>query len=308
MKISRLLFIGLFLIGCNHDEPKVDATTYINEVVDLMEAHALNKKSIDWTAFRSDVVAKANSTGDIKSTVEYTLQKLGDAGAYVIRNGDYIFGVIPNPCEGTSAGTLEDEEVGYIKVAANSGTDNTAAVNLQAEIRGQDSEKIKGWIVDLRGTSGGNMWPMIGGLGPILGEGISGYFVDGDLTETSWKYENGEVTVGSQTAITVASPYNLINSNPKIAVLTGGITASAGEGAAIAFIGKANTRSFGSGTCGLSTASAGYNISDGSVILLTIAVMADRNKQQYGGSITPEVLVDGDQAIIDKAVEWIKEP
>ena len=30
---------------------------------------------------------------------------------------------------------------------------------------------------DLRGNIGGNMWPMIAGVGPILGDGIIGWIV-----------------------------------------------------------------------------------------------------------------------------------
>ena len=36
------------------------------------------------------------------------------------------------------------------------------------------------WIVDLRGNYGGNIWPMIAGVGPVLGEGIIGWIVYND--------------------------------------------------------------------------------------------------------------------------------
>ena len=40
-----------------------------------------------------------------------------------------------------------------------------------------DRPGLIGWIVDLRTDGGGNMWPMMAGLGPILGEGIMGWIV-----------------------------------------------------------------------------------------------------------------------------------
>jgi len=34
-----------------------------------------------------------------------------------------------------------------------------------------------GWIIDLRGNGGGNMWPMLAGIGFVLGDGPAGSFV-----------------------------------------------------------------------------------------------------------------------------------
>ncbi len=47
---------------------------------------------------------------------------------------------------------------------------------LQREIKELDQNEIDNWIIDLRGNTGGNMYPMYLGLSPILGEGIGGYF------------------------------------------------------------------------------------------------------------------------------------
>lgn len=54
-----------------------------------------------------------------------------------------------------------------------------------------DAPDLVGWIVDLRGNGGGNMWPMIAGVGPVLGEGTAGAFVDPDDNVTLWGYANG---------------------------------------------------------------------------------------------------------------------
>ena len=37
---------------------------------------------------------------------------------------------------------------------------------------------VQGWIVDLRGNQGGNTWAGMVALGPLLGEGSLGDFVD----------------------------------------------------------------------------------------------------------------------------------
>ncbi len=47
------------------------------------------------------------------------------------------------------------------------------------------------------------------------------------------------------------------------------------------------------GTRGISTANSGYRLSDGAVIVLTFAWLADRTEHVYGGVIEPDVLIDG---------------
>jgi len=176
--------------------------------------------------------------------------------------------------------------VGYVKVNQFGGSDptesETFSKQIQEQIRSQDDASIVGWIVDLRSNLGGNMWPMLAGIGPILGEGISGYFIDADGLETEWAYENGAgVSVGVVVA-KVTDPYELIGPNPKVAVLLDNGIASSGEVVAISFIGRANTRSFGSPTCGLSTANSVYDLYSGYKLALTVAYLADRNKNKYG--------------------------
>jgi C-terminal processing protease CtpA/Prc len=48
------------------------------------------------------------------------------------------------------------------------------ATKVQSVIADLVSKKPCGWIVDLRGNGGGNIWAMLAGVGPILGEGELG--------------------------------------------------------------------------------------------------------------------------------------
>ena len=43
-----------------------------------------------------------------------------------------------------------------------------------------------GWIIDLRGNGGGNMYPMLAGLKPFLGDTVLGAFVGPDKTRANW--------------------------------------------------------------------------------------------------------------------------
>ena len=72
------------------------------------------------------------------------------------------------------------ETIGYVKVdgcLCEGAAGGAYAEALQRAIRMADRPGLIGWIVDLRTDGGGNMWPMMAGLGPILGEGIMGWIV-----------------------------------------------------------------------------------------------------------------------------------
>ena len=151
----------------------------------------------------------------------------------------------------------------------------TFADAIQRRIAALDHDDLAGWIVDLRGNGGGNMWPMIAGVGPIVGEGILGYFVDPVGVESVWEYPTGASFLDGAQYARVTTPYILRRQNPRVAVLTNNGVASSGEAVAIAFRQRPNTRSFGTATCGLSTSNRGYPLSDGAVLYLTTSVMAD---------------------------------
>jgi C-terminal processing protease CtpA/Prc len=210
-----------------------------------------------------------------------------------------------------------NDQIGFIRIPSFSG-DNVArdlfAQDIQDLIRRTDRVSINAWVVDLRQNNGGNMWPMLAGIGPILGEGIAGYFVDPDSVSTSWSYANGQAMMNSMIALEIDKPYVLNNLNPSVAVLTDGRTGSSGEAMVVSFIGRNNTRSFGEPTYGVSTANRNFDLSDGAQIVLTVATMADRNGVLYGAKIEPDEIVDGffkedpsnDDEVVNRAVEWLE--
>jgi C-terminal processing protease CtpA/Prc len=96
----------------------------------------------------------------------------------------------------------------------------------------------------------------------------------------------------------VPGPYRLRRERPRVAVLVDNGVASSGEATFIAFRQRADTRSFGVATCGLSTANSGFSMSDGALLNLTVSVMADRTKTRYGDQVAPdEIIADAAQVV-----------
>src|SRR5438552_1730914 len=112
--------------------------------------------------------------------------------------------------------------------------------------------------------------PMVAGVGPVLGEGVAGFFLSPTGTSVSWSYRSGLAISGTSEIARTTTPYVLrARLPPRVAVLTDNLVASSGEVVVVSFRGRPNTRSFGAATCGLSTVNTGYRLSYGATLQLT---------------------------------------
>jgi hypothetical protein len=316
MKRRLILLLLIIICACRQGQPEEEFVSetdrYLKEILDLMEKHSINRKTIDWAVFRDNARQRAGGSiviSDLYPAIKSIIKALGDHHSFY-QNGNIVLSGYDLNCAGSSATVSAIDNVGYVKVTSFSGSTEQAiafATGLQMSIKAQDKAGLKGWIVDLRGNGGGNMWPMVAGIGPLLGEGVLGYFIDPDNNESPWSYSLGSSVAGGNKMTTVTNPYTVIKGNQKVAVLVDQVTASSGEAVAISWIGRPNTKLFGVSTCGLSTANSGYELSDGAWLYLTVAVMADRNKVKQGGPVAPDLTVAGDAEVVAKAVEWLNE-
>jgi carboxyl-terminal processing protease len=290
------------------------ARAYLNEVLRVMQNNSVRRTTIDWTAFYAAVFAAAGPAQSVTETfpgITKALSLLGDGhSSYTAAGGTSLF-VSTHTCRASGAlpPVSVPPTIGYVKVGAFSGTAAEAAAfanGIQNAIRLADRDDLVGWIVDLRGNSGGNMWPMVAGLGPVLGEGVLGWFIGPTGSEAPWEYRDGASWLNAVALQRVDAPYTLRRPNPKVAVLVDNGVASSGEAAFIAFRKRANTRSFGAATCGLSTANSSFQLSDGAVLNLTTSVMADRDKTKYGDQVQPDEAIEGQAAVAERAVAWLQ--
>ncbi len=314
-RLSILVLLAFVIASCETENPfaPTSAEEYLNEMIDVMEAHHINRDNIDWTAFRAAVLQKAiGATGIVEAdeSILLALQLLDDKNSFVLtaRNTTIEFKV---SCEDVvPPAVTTSDEIGYVKIPAVSTFGVNAAVfaeKMHGEISDQDKADLKGWIVDLRGNTGGNLWPMIAGIGPILGDGTLGFFVNASGTKTPFGFNGGSSTFNDESIVTVSFPYTLVSTSSKVAVLMDHSTSNAGEGVVVAFSGKPNTRSFGAPTCGVGGGSQPFQLSDGSVLFLFISFLIDRNEKKFQGIIQPDEVVSDHAMIYDKAVEWINQ-
>ena len=217
-----------------------------------------------------------------------------------------------------SARQLEGN-VGYLDLPTHDGSGDVQgqdyATLAQNAIREVDAEPRCGWVVDLRRNGGGNMWPMIAGVGPILGEGVAGAFVYVSQ-KNLWSYAAGQSLLnGFKVHAVGGSFYQLRRPAPPVAVLTSSQTGSSGEAVTLSFVSRPNTRSFGEPTSGVPTVNASTRLSDGALLVLTVALMADRTGQTYDQPIKPDqpaninwTLLESDRdPVVSAALEWVRQ-
>jgi carboxyl-terminal processing protease len=268
---------------------------YLQHALDLMQTHSMRRDSIDWTSFRAYAWEQARGSRTISAlhpVLEVLVRRLGDGHSLFIR---------PGPSRNTPpappGGELAGKRVGYLRVPGFGTADpekSTAyADTIQNAIRTLEKTGVCGWIVDLRNNTGGNMWPMIAGLGPLLGRNPVGWFVRPSGAREAWTYERGASRYKGNPLATVTRAHVVRDPDAPVAVLTDGRTASSGEAAVVAFRGRPNTRSFGAATAGMSTGNESFELSDGSRLLITTNVYADRTGQKYGRPIPPDVKLSG---------------
>lgn len=307
--LTSLLACG---VGGSDDESNsIAAQKYIDDVLSIMRQYAITRHEIDWTALESEVKsrgANANSIRDTYPALLLALELLGTNHSFInTPSGQTLYhsGLTCREQINLAVPTLSD--IGYLRVDGFSGTEAESieyATSLQSMIAEQDNESIRGWIVDLRNNDGGNMWPMIAGIGPLLGEGTYGHFIDPDENISSWGYQAGSSIFNDTNVVGVDSPHELSTSTPRIAVLSSRRTASSGEATLISFKQQDNVRIFGTDSCGLSTANSMFELSDGGEFFLTVSTMADREMVSYGHSVEVDEEVIQDESI-NRAVEWI---
>lgn len=207
-----------------------------------------------------------------------------------------------------------DGGIGYLELPGTSGPrsadyDDT----LHAQLAELDDGSLRGYILDLRCNTGGTLWPMLAGIGPLAGSGKLGAFVSAH-SGADWSYdaELGKATSESYELASVAEPYPLRDDLP-VAVLTGPLTAGAGEALAVAFAGRARTRRFGEGTRSLSHSNTQKPLADGALLVVTVTVHADRTGTRYANGAAPDetVAIDwtrfgtADDPVVVAASRWL---
>lgn len=353
--VMKAFAIGLLAAFAGHATataqdvpPTFNAQARVTEALETVRPIAMNSDKVDWPAVDArarELAATAKDTIDLLPAYHLIVYSLGDNHSFINptaaqvdewirRNGrDRYLPDTPRrrravseftrrPVSGRDLTLPRGRSAREIVVPAYDGTDpeNAFADSIAAQIVANPASC--GFVVDLRGNSGGNMGPMQLGLTPLFGEGYSFPAVAGPgMTDAVYRIENGAI-MGYETAdATEGMNFGKLTNWPNepalgrapVAVLIDQATASSGEATAIIFKGRVGTRFFGERTYGIASANQDVTLSDGLQLLVTIAYLKDSSGRTYPDGIPPDETVatgpgsaaDPDDAVIEAAKAWL---
>lgn len=281
----------------------------LDEALGFMEKNYYRKDFISWpdlAARARQQLQMAGNCDDAYATISWCFKQLNEPHSFIMppdkaarytggsedtAPGESLSGLV-----GEIKGEWLQDSIAYLTVPWVSTTDSLLceriADSIQSVIARLDSRGLSRWIIDLRKNSGGNCWPMLTGIGPLLGDGISGYFVS-ESERIPIAYHDGSAFQGRHVICRVSNNgYRTQRDRKYIVILTGPHTVSAGEIVALAFKGRTLTYFIGQPTAGLTTANATYSLSDRSMLVLTVCREADRTGRICEGRILPDEVID----------------
>ena len=340
-------FVLIIAVACLHYRHPADIApqlrSYLDTAIETTRENALTAGSVNWEAVSGEARRRAagrDKIPELYPIIRFLLAQLRDGHSFLqlsdeLRQGESkATGAAPE--YDLPAATAAHEPSPYGKRMRPEGEllhrgartfgfvfmpqgrrDNRFATSFQQLIANLAKAAPCGWIVDLRGNGGGDMWPMLAGLGPLLGEGDLGRFVMPNKEEY-WAYRGGSaIHHGDQLeeapARVEVTPVPVLIPPPPVAVLIDRGTASSGEAIAISFLSRIHTRSFGEHTYGASTATRGFRLPDGANLVIAVSTFGDMRGHVYSDGVAPDEVVSiGDQMaernddpVINAAINWL---
>jgi carboxyl-terminal processing protease len=314
--------------------------TYISEAMAAFRSRSVHRADVDWPALEDSVIARsaaARTPTETWRALTWALRSV-DRHSFLLPPADkmaaFTGGMAPSspqqaqpqqararvaaPEPGGPLDGLVDGRIGVVLIPQHSGRNRTTYVDsIQTRIGALDSAGACGWVVDLRKNTGGNMWPMLAGVGPLLGAEVAGSFTSSP-PGTGWHYRDGRSWQGdSILPAEVAGwgntpPHRLTHPSAPVALLIGRETASSGEMTLLAFLGRPNVRSFGDSTAGYTSSNTDVPLRDGATLVITSGYPRDRLGRTYSLSVRPDEFVPssdsaGSDAPLRRAEAWLRQ-
>tara|TARA_B100000678_G_C18222690_1_gene507572 strand:- start:523 stop:1569 length:1047 start_codon:yes stop_codon:yes gene_type:complete len=326
---------------------QTDPSQLLDEALLKTREMAFRSDQVDWPLLEAEVrhaAADANDVVDLLGAFEILVEGLGDGHSFVnvsaadrtefrSRFGHDFDAQRPHKSVTSTFRSRREPEARQVALRGTAtarlvtvpmkqggGPEATAYANALFANIAEGAEGSCGYIVDLRGNQGGNVWPMVAGLSPLLGEGWRSFELGADGDTTSAGYLSGGAAIAGegeyegQTIVQVDGWRSFPRlAQVPVAVLIDDAVGSSGEGVAVAFKGRAKTRFFGEKTYGAASSNEGFIIGDRVNIVITTGMMADRHGRIYPDGVSPDTAVamgpgssaDPDDAVVEAAKAWL---
>lgn len=302
--------------------PSAAATAYLESALSWIGDHHYRIHEVGWPALAARArreIAGAQTPRDTWWAIRALLGTLGDHHSLLMEprprpsgehGGEGEVATVPMPTARLISGRF-----GWIALPGLNTFGPTGAgdgvryvATARAALTRLDAQPLCGWIVDLRSNWGGNMWPMLNSISPLLGHPPYGAFVGpGGVARGRWVRSAIGVSVEGATVSErhpIYAPFQLRQAGAPLAVLTSNDTESSGEAVAIAIAGRPASRRFGVPTGGYTTANVTTTLSDGAVLAVAAGWERDRLGRDYRDRVAPD---DATPQPLAAAQRWLRE-
>ncbi len=300
---------------------------YLADALRVIQRKALYSASVDWDAVHAEARDTAARTRSYAGTHRLLYRALKQAGgkhshmALSYRLPSAVeraaaAGAGTTPADGSGSPPLPEgmliEGAAYLSLphlSRRSGGPLLARryVSVGSRLVGRLAvPQPRGWIVDLRQNTGGNMWPMIAAVAGLLDRGVLGHFLLPDGQRRAWCLNRSHISLGGKPVARVHGRPHRRDQAP-LAVLISARTASAGEAALVALQAQSPTRTFGTATAGMTTGNITHVLPDGTRLMISTCHYADSAGQLISGPIQPDEPADpsSDHNALTQALAWI---
>ncbi len=293
----------------------------IREAIGLIRAHALRADEVDWVDAERAAVTLAGDRArrrDLDTALHQLTRRLNDGHSFYMpaRVARGLSGGAPTAVSGQIAELLPPVD-GVARLAVHTYASLDAAEILSAAraLRAMLARALRdspcGLLLDLTNNGGGNMYPMLSGLMPLLPQGPLLSFKDRMDAVTTLSHEGNSLRLSGNTVMEpLGGDAETVEPARRVAVLTGPSTASSGEMLVIAFKAASAVRYFGAGTAGVNSANTVLPLSNGCLLALTVSTTLDRHYQEYRASIPPDEgfnAIEGPRGAALAASRWVQQ-
>lgn len=286
------------------EQAPFDAAAYVEEALDHIEELALFVPAIDWAGIRAETLDRISGVTAPEETHAALADALDQAGGRhsalrgPVSNVGYSYIAAPEASI-TAPGIAVVDVPGFRSPRPEHVDEYAGRGNEQILAAAPDASC--GWIVDLRKNYGGNMWPMLGALSPLLPDGPLMQLIDRDGRTTEATLLPDGVYLGQELLAPAAAAKE---TGKPVALLQSDGTSSSAEAVLLSFAEKPGVRSFGVPSSGLATVNAVRTLSDGTGLRITTSYMATASGQSAdGGPLQPDVLTEDPLAA---ATDWLR--
>ncbi len=281
------------------------ASPSLELVIDLAKTKAYRSRFVDWSSVEREARAREETEGE-KAAIRFVVSALADK---------HTFYVPPAPSTPKSLQEKSDPPevavvlppVGGVPVLQINGWFEGDLPEAARTVRSRLDEVLRGkpcgLILDFSANHGGNMWPMLMGLSPLLSEGKIGSFHRANGSRENISKINGAIALKGVAVFSDSLPIQTYAGEiPFIAISIGAHSGSSGELTPLMFLGQKNVKFFGGKTAGLTSGNQVHSLPNGGTLILTTSIVEDRNGQEYPDGLYPDFTTE--QPFKD-ASEWI---